>query len=135
MQKYRYIPGILTIVFFMVLTSISYAQTEVVNAVTAAISNGNSKELARYFSAVIDLTVPGNEGSYSKTQAEQIMKDFFMKQPTRTFRINHQGSSKDGSRFVVGTLLTTKGITYRTYFLLKKMEGVYYIQQFQLEAD
>ncbi|MFC1732820.1 DUF4783 domain-containing protein [candidate division KSB1 bacterium] len=111
------------------------AQDEVISLISKTISSGNSKELAKYFSTAIDLTVPGYEGSFSKIQAEQIMKDFFEKNVPKSFKVNHQGSSKDGSRFAVGTLISSNNETYRTYFLLKKTKDKYNIQQFQIEAD
>ena len=107
---------------------------DITASVAAAINSGDSKKLASYFNSSIDLTVPGTEGTYSKSQAEMIVKDFFTKNPPVSFKINQQGSSNEGSQFAVGTLLT-KSTTYKTYFLIKKVNNVPLIHQLQFEAE
>lgn len=127
---------ILLLILF-VLTSFSFkieAQNSIANGVSSAIKGGNSKELAKYFYSSIDLTVPGNDGTFSKSQAELIVKDFFTKNPPKSFVINHQGTSGDGSQFSIGTY-TSSTISFRTYFLIKKFSDTYYIQQIQFEQQ
>ena len=49
--------------------------------IAAAISSGNSKELATYFDNTVEVKIANKEGAYSKSQAEAIIKDFFTKNP------------------------------------------------------
>ncbi|NTW26170.1 MAG: DUF4783 domain-containing protein, partial [Lentimicrobium sp.] len=56
-----------------------YAQKELNPKIIAAIKSANAKELSTYFNNPVDLTTPGNEGTYSKAQAEMIVKSFFQK--------------------------------------------------------
>ncbi|MCX6270223.1 MAG: DUF4783 domain-containing protein [Bacteroidetes bacterium] len=114
-----------------VLTLPEDVQKEISNAIRV----GNISELSRYFNTSVDLTVPGNENTFSKAQAELIMKDFFTKNPPLSFKINHQGSSKDGSLYFIGTYQTTTGKNFRTYYLIKKIGDKYLIQQLQFEPD
>jgi hypothetical protein len=100
-----------------------------------AIKAGNAAVLAKYFNNTLDLVVPGQELTCSKTQAEQILKDFFQKNPPKSFKINHQGASKDGSQFSIGTYVSTADKSFRTYFLLKKSGTSMLIQQLQFEAE
>jgi len=99
-----------------------------------AIRKGNASELAVYFNSSIDLTVPGKEGSFSKAQAEQIVKDFFTKNTPKSFEIKHQGTSADGSNYSIGSLVTNKG-NFRVYFLIKSISNKNYIQQLQFDND
>ncbi|HNW88635.1 MAG TPA: DUF4783 domain-containing protein [Bacteroidales bacterium] len=115
-------------------TTIGIVQDDITASVAAAISAGDSKALASYFSPSIDLTVPGTDGTYSKSQAEMILKDFFTKYPPVTFKINQQGSSNEGSQFAIGTL-STKTATFKTYFLIKKRDNVPLVQQLQFEEE
>lgn len=103
--------------------------------IAEAIRTGNVSLLAKYFNTTIDLTVPGNESTFSKAQAEIIIKEFFTKNPPSTFKINHNGSSKDGSMFFIGTYITKQNKSFRTYYLLKKSGDKYVIQQLQFEQD
>lgn len=106
-------------------------QEEISNTIKA----GNAAALAKYFNNTLDLVVPGMEITCSKTQAEQILKDFFQKNPPKSFKINHQGASKDGSQFSIGTYVSTGDKSFRTYFLLKKSGANMLIQQLQFEAE
>jgi len=125
---------LLVLVIFSSFSFRIVGQNSVAGAVSTAIKGGNSKDLAKYFYSSIDLTVPGNEGTFSKSQAELIVKDFFTKNPPKSFVINHQGTSGDGSQFSIGTY-TSSSISYRTYFLIKKFSDTYYIQQIQFEQQ
>jgi hypothetical protein len=107
---------------------------DISNDIAVAIKNGNSKELAKFFNTSIDLTVPGNDETFSKAQAELIVKDFFQKNPPKSFTINHQGSSNDGSKYSIGTYVSSTG-SFRTYFLLKKVGNSFFIQQLQFELQ
>ncbi|NVO03349.1 MAG: DUF4783 domain-containing protein [Bacteroidetes bacterium] len=107
---------------------------EISNDIAIAIKSGNSKELAKFFNTSIDLKVPSNDETFSKAQAELIMKDFFQKNPPKSFTINHQGSSNDGSKYSIGTYVSSTG-SFRTYFLLKKVGNSFFIQQLQFELQ
>lgn len=102
--------------------------------VASSIGKGDSKALAAYFSATIDLTVPGSEGTYSKSQAEIIVKNFFSQYPPVSFSVNQQGLSGEGSQFAIGTLKTSKG-NFRTYYLMKKVASQQQINQLQFEEE
>ena len=115
-------------------TSVAIVQDDITASIAAAINDGDSKKLASYFNSSIDLTVPGTDGTYSKSQAEMIVKSFFSKYPPVSFKINQQGSSNEGSQFAVGTM-STKTSTFRTYFLIKKIDNVPLIHQLQFEVE
>ncbi|NVN95044.1 MAG: DUF4783 domain-containing protein [Bacteroidetes bacterium] len=107
---------------------------DITKNVTNAIRKGSASELAVYFNSSIDLTVPDKEGSFSKAQAEQIVKDFFTKNTPKSFEIKHQGKSADGSNYAIGTLVTNTG-NFRTYFLIKSIANKSCIQQLQFDND
>ncbi len=89
-----------------------------------AITSGNSELLATYFYSTIDLSIPEVQGSYSKAQAELLMKNFFSKYPPRTFSIINEGiSGGEKSRFAIGTYTSSKGDSFRVYYLTKEMAG------------
>lgn len=115
-------------------TSVTVVQEDITASIAAAINSGDSKKLASYFNSSIDLTVPGTDGTYSKSQAEMIVKSFFSKFPPLSFKINQQGSSNEGSQFAIGTMYT-KTSTFRTYFLIKKVNNTPLIHQLQFEEE
>jgi hypothetical protein len=101
---------------------------QIVDALTA----GNATALSQHFNAMVDLGISGNEDTYSKTQATQILKDFFLKNAVKTVKITRQGSSTDGSRFSIGEMKAGTD-TFRIYYLLKKVGGKLLIQQLQIQ--
>jgi hypothetical protein len=115
-------------------TNVSVVNDDVINNIVAAIAAGDAKKLATYFNSSVDLTIPSGDGTYSKSQAEMIVKNFFAQYPPVSFKINQQGSSNEGSQFSIGTLVT-KMAKFRTYFLIKKTNGVPLIYQLQFEVE
>ena len=68
-----------------------------------ALKTGSAKELAKYFNASIDLNLEGEVTTYSKAQAEFVLRDFFKKHVPTDFAIVHQGGSKTGDlQFMIG---------------------------------
>jgi len=108
---------------------------DITDNVSAAIRSGNSEKLSTYFGSTIDLSLPGNEGTYSKAQAKQIIKNFFENNPPKSFTIKNQGTSKAGAKFSIGILISSKNTSFRTYFLIKKISDKSYIQQLIFEKQ
>lgn len=100
--------------------------------IAAAIKLGNSKELARYFAPNVELVIGSKSGSYSKAQAEIMVKDFFVKNAVKDYKVMHQGNSQDNSLYTIGDLSTSTK-SYRTYYLLRKSGDSYSIHQLRFE--
>ena len=107
---------------------------EVNKQIASALSAGNATELATYFNTMVDLSIPGTEDSYGKTQATRIMQDFFTKYPVKSYKSSKQGSSNDGSQFSIGRMEAGNKI-FRVYFLLKKTTDKFLIHQFQIQEE
>lgn len=123
--------------FLSVLTSGTTfrAHADVPEGILIAIKSGNAKELARHFNSTIELVIGNKEGIYSKAQAEQILKDFFIKNPLTkdSFRLLHE-VGKESSRYAIGNLHTTRGV-YRVSFLIKTVNNIPLIDQLRIEED
>jgi hypothetical protein len=105
-----------------------------IESVTVAIKTGSSSELAKYFAPTVELILPGNDGAFSKAQAEMIMKNFFIKSAPVSFIVNQKGNSAGGAQFIIGTY-KTKSETLNVYILLKPLANQLMIQQMHFEAD
>lgn len=111
------------------------ANADIYDDVSAAIRSGNSKEVAKFFNANVDLAILTQEDVYSKVQAELILKDFFVKNVPKAFTIVHRGTSKEGSMYSIGTLTTAQGLSFRVYFFIKQINGKYYLQELRFEKE
>ena len=117
------------------MTSYSFLELDVYDEVSSAIRSGDSKLIAAFFGTTVDLTILTQEDVYSKAQAELILKDFFAKNPIKSFSIIHKGNSKNGDQFAIGTYETSAGKKFRSYFLFKKEGTGLTIQQLRFEAQ
>lgn len=98
-----------------------------------AVALGNAKLLSNYMSTSIEIEINGQEGIYSKSQAEQVLNKFFDKYPPRSFSLSHKGNSAAGARFAVGDYVTGKEHTFRVTIFLKKIGEQYLIQEIEFE--
>lgn len=110
----------------------SSVYTDIPEGITIAIKSGNSKELAKYFDANIELVILDKEDVYSRTQAELILKDFFSKHKPTNFSIIHRGG--EGAKYAIGNLYTSNG-TFRVYILLKTKNEKLYIHSLRIEEE
>lgn len=126
--------NILLLLLFLISPYIfSQNQGEIPNGISLALKTGNSKELVKYFNDNVEMVILDEEGIYSETQAEMILKDFFSKNQPRNFSLLHQGGKTD-AKYGIGNLVTA-GDSFRVYFLLKKKNGNILIHQFRIEKE
>ena len=102
--------------------------------VATALQVGNAQEVAKYFNTMVDLSLPSSDDTYSKTQAEQILRDFFAKIPVKGFKVSKQGNSADGSTYCIGTL-EAGNKTFRVYFLIKSNGSQNVVHQMQVQEN
>lgn len=121
--------------FFALIQPPFESVLDISDDVAAAVKTGNASNVSKFFSANVDLKILDKEDVYSKTQAELILKDFFSKNPMKSFAIIHKGTSKNGDQFAIGTYETSTGKKFRSYFLFKKETTGLTIQQFRFEVQ
>lgn len=121
-------------IFLTLLTVTTVNATPIPDHLVNAMKTGNAKEISKHFGTNVDLTLPGNEGVFSKAQAELILKSFFAKNPSKAFEVVHNGTSKNDSHYSIGTLTTTKGV-FRTYILYKAEGNKLTILELGIESD
>ncbi len=102
-----------------------------VNEVINAIKTGNASTVAKFFDNTVEITLPSKSNNYSKSQGEAVLRDFFTTNVVKSFTVTHQGES-GGSKFFIGTLVTTGG-TYRTTVNLKQKGDKDTLQEIKFE--
>lgn len=88
-----------------------------IDDVIAAMKAGNATEIARFFDNTVEINTPDKLGSYGKSQAELVLKDFFSTNTVKGFALEHKGENS-GSQYCIGALTTKTGI-YRTTVFMK----------------
>lgn len=130
MKKFKL--KLITFVFaFFALVAVSFAQ--IPDEIVTSIQNGNDGSLAAFFNDNVELVVGTHDDVYSKSQAQQIVAEFFKSNKPKQFSIIHQGGKED-ARYAIGSLTTATG-TFRVYFLLKNKNNNSYIHQLRIEKQ
>lgn len=100
---------------------------EVINAMKA----GNASDVAKFFDNTVEVNMPEKSNSYSKSQAELVLKDFFATNPVKGFEIIHKGENS-GSQYCIGTLVTRNG-SFRTTIFMKQKGDKQLLQEITFE--
>ena len=116
---------------FFILTSVTFAQ--IPDGIVISIQSGNDAALAEFFNENVELVVQTHDDVYSKSQAQQIIAEFFKANKPKKFSIIHQGGKED-AQYAIGSLTTNTGV-FRVYFLLKNKDKNSYIHQLRLEKQ
>jgi hypothetical protein len=100
--------------------------------ITVAIRSGNAGELSRYLDNRVDICLPEKSDSYSKIQAEMIIRDFFSTNVVQNFLVQHKGSN-GASGFCVGVLQTRNG-DYRTTLFIRQKGDRQLVQELRFQS-
>jgi len=128
--------SILLIISVLLITSQSSKAFPILDIplkIFQAMKVGNVDELSKYFNTSLELVVLDKEDVYSKQQAVQILKDFFVKYKAKNFTLLHQGG-KEEAQYAIGTLETEKG-NFRVYFLVRQKGTQTLIHQLRIEEE
>ncbi len=103
-----------------------------IDEVIGALRAGSAAEVSKYLDDNVELTVPDKSDSYSKAQAQLIIKDFFSNNAVKGFDLKHKGDSKDG-HYAIGTLQTNSG-NFRTNVFTKMKNGREVIREIRFQS-
>ncbi len=131
-MRTNYLQFPLLLIVFALLPVQLWAQN--LEEIGTAIQSGNAQNVAKYFDTSIEITISSTEHDYSKAQGEMVLKDFFAHNAPSSFSIIHKGSSKQGSQYGIGTLVTNNG-KFRTYVYIKQKGNVFYVEELRFEKD
>ena len=115
---------------FAALSSFTFFSS--IDEIVNALKEGNAAQIAIYFDNTVEITLPDKSNSYSKSQAEVILRDFFSNNPVKSFTILHKGEN-GGSQYLIGTLVTKTG-SYRTTVFMKQKDNKQTLQEIRFET-
>jgi hypothetical protein len=104
-----------------------------IDEVITALRAGNAGQLSSNFDENVELTLPDKSDSYSKAQAQQIVRDFFGNNKVKGFEVKHKGDSPGGGHFCIGTLQTNAG-NFRTNVFMKVKNGKEVVKEIRFQA-
>ena len=132
-MKTRILKSLIALLFtFVLFGNTLHAQN--FDNISNAIKTGNASALAANFQSNVEITIKDAGNSYSKSQAEMVLKNFFASHQPKSFAIAHQGTSPEGSKYFIANLSTSAG-NYRTYVYAKTVAGGFAIQEIRFEEQ
>ena len=122
------------ITLFIIALPSMHTSAQGFDNIAAFIRKGDASGLAKSFGTNVEISMKDAQNSYSKSQAEAVLKNFFSIHVPKTFVVIHQGQSPEGAKYFIGTLSTSAG-TYRTYVYAKQVNNAFVIQEIRFEAQ
>lgn len=96
--------ALILILYYLPVNKV-YADSEpielTISEISSALQKGDSYKISRYFDITIELRIRGSEDTYSKQQAEMIVRDFFSKNKPVIFEFKEKGFSKTDIYFAI----------------------------------
>jgi len=119
------------LLFLVLLVIVSSFISPSFDDVVKAIKAGDASEVSKYFDNTVEITLPEKGNSYSKSQAELVLHDFFASNTVKDFEILHK-SDNEGSQYCIGNLKTVNGI-FRTTIFMKQKGSSEVLQELRFE--
>ena len=124
--------GLIVTIFCFIFSFSARAQD--FDNIVGAFKNGDASAIAKNFEGNVEITIKTGGTSYSKGQAEMVLKNFFNAHKPKTFTVAHDGTSPQGSKYFIANLTTSAG-NYRTYVYAKTVKNELVIQEIRFEEQ
>ncbi len=128
MKKIKSILLLVPVLFLFAFTRVGG-----IEEVISALRSGNASQLSTNFDDTVELTLPDKSDSFSKAQAQQIVRDFFGNNGVKGFDVKHKGDSPGGGHFCIGTLQTNAG-NFRTNVFMKVKNGKEVVKEIRFQV-
>ena len=122
------------VLIFLHFQSQEPMQADIAQDLALHFRQANSKELAKQFASSVELIIIDQEDVYNKAQAEQILKDFFLKNPPHKTSIIHKLDNNPNYRLAI-LALSSKTEKFRVTVTLKKYSNAFLINELRIELD
>lgn len=121
------------IVLFFGLLFSQGNQDGTISDIGTALKAGSAKELINFCNKTVEIKINGESSNYSKTQAEEVLKKFFLKNPPKEFTYIHQGTS-EGLKYTIGRY-SYEGGAFRVVMFIKKIGDNYLIDTLNFSKE
>ena len=124
----------LTIALVFVLMGVVTVLADEFDTIAASIRVGDAHGIAVHFDKNVDIKTEDKSITYSKNQAELVLREFFRRNVPRAFTIIHRGSSAKGAKYIIGNLETSQG-NFRSFVYVKECNQKELIEEMSFEKQ
>ena len=118
---------------FTSVSAQSHSEQDVFVPIAKYIQNGDSDKLSAWFAQNLEVDILGTVNVCSKTQAKQIIKEFFSNYSPKSFNIAYR-SGKAPMKYAIGNL-SAGGSKFRVTLFVKTQDDGNFIQQIRVEKE
>lgn len=104
------------------------------DAIEAAFEKGDASKIVSMGEEKMLINISGNEGVYGKSQATQVLKGFFDKNPCSSFGFQFKGDDAGGGSFAIANYQSRTG-KFRVTLHFKKSGSDFKIETLTIEKD
>ncbi len=122
-----------TIILAIFILLISTISAQNFTAFSTSLNKGDISEITSQLDNNVEVSILDND-SYTITEAEPLIKKFFSKRVSSTYKPIHKGSTIGNAYYQIGELVANNE-TFRTYMYSKEVDGQYLIQEFRIEKE
>jgi hypothetical protein len=94
--------------------------------------SGDAADIETYFNPSIQLSTPGKQGVYSRSQAKMILSDFFSNNEPKSANVSSKGQSENGAQYVVIRVKTEESL-YRVSLFYRVSQNKIRIHELKIE--
>ncbi|MEO6404666.1 MAG: DUF4783 domain-containing protein [Ferruginibacter sp.] len=117
--------------FVVAIILTSFTSFTGIDEIITGLKSGNAAQVSKYFDNTVEVTLPEKSNSYSKSQADLVLRDFFTTNSVKGFEVIHKGENA-GSQYCIGTLIA-KNNSYRTTIFMKQKGDKQTLQEIRIE--
>jgi len=125
---------ILFLSFTLVGFSITTSPENAFGSIERSFKEGDSKKIVSHIDDKILLEINRLESVYSKSQAEQILKDFFEKNKPKDFIVKSKSLAK-GNYALLGALITENNKRFRVSIKLRESGNYFALDKISITAN
>jgi hypothetical protein len=122
---------------YAIIPSTAYSQDDESKVLFTSIGDdlksGDAATFAQWFAEDMEVDVMGNAGVCSRSQARQLMKNFYERYTPKSFSIVHMSGSLP-MRYCIGNLIAG-GERFRVTLFVKTQRETHQLQQIRIEKD
>ncbi|MFA5443911.1 MAG: DUF4783 domain-containing protein [Bacteroidales bacterium] len=123
--------------FYSIIPSTAYSQDDESKVLFTSIGDdlksGDAAVFAQWFAEDMEVDVLGSAGVCSRSQARQLMKNFYERYTPKSFSIVHMSGSLP-MRYCIGNLIAG-GERFRVTLFVKSQRETHHLQQIRIEKD
>jgi hypothetical protein len=122
-------------IFFLLIASTARAQhADIIDTITGYFKVAETEKLSALFSSPVELNILSEENSYSRAQAELIMRNFFSKNKPASIKVIHRLTSNPNYKLAVLSMQTAKD-KFRISISLRNSGEKLLIREIRIEYD